>query len=308
MAHTETLFGHQAEITGLAVPPGGLLGTEVVAGGSGKERCVTSGRDRTARLWKIPEQTQLVFRAAGTVQALECVAAVTEGVYVTGGQDGTLALWSVARKRPLFSLPHAHGTGLHLPTAGARAPAAALAAAAAAAAGGAGGEDGGGGGGGGLVAARSVASLAADADGGGPSEELLGAISEATGCAPDALSGGYCAQVCALALMPHADVLASGSGDGFVRLWRLTVAGGGGGGGGGGGAGAGAAGGAFRALEPIGAIPVKGIVNGLAFSRDGRVLVAAVGTEHRLGRWWRYSGAQNGLAVMQLPLPPPKKR
>jgi hypothetical protein len=146
---------------------------------------------------------------------------------------------------------------------------------------------------GGLVPARDVPSLATDADGGGPPPELLAAIAAATGCAADGLSGGYCAQVCALAVMPHADVFATGSGDGFVRLWQLVASGGG----------AAAEAAAFRAIKPLGAIPIKGIVNGLAFSRDGRTLVAAVATEHRLGRWWRYSGAQNGLAVLSLPLP-----
>jgi len=285
MAHADTLFGHQAEITGLCVPPGGLLGKEVVAGGSGKERCITSGRDRTARLWKIPEQSQLVFHSASTAQSLECVAAVSEHVHLTGAADGSLSLWSTSRKKPVFTLPAAHGTGVHLPAVDARAPPAALAAIAAAAEATAGE--------GGLVPARAVASLAADADGGGPPSELLAAIAAATGCAEDALSGGYCAQVCALAVMPHADVFATGSGDGFVRLWQLVASGGG----------AAAEAAAFRAIKPLGAIPIKGIVNGLAFSRDGRTLVAAVATEHRLGRWWRYSGAQNGLAVLSLPLP-----
>jgi hypothetical protein len=32
-------------------------------------------------------------------------------------------------------------------------------------------------------------------------------------------------------------------------------------------------------------------------SPGGMTLVAAVGTEHRLGGWWRYSGACNGIAA-----------
>ena len=43
-------FGHEDAITGI----------DSLA----KDRCVTSGgRDRTVRLWKIPEESQLVFRA-----------------------------------------------------------------------------------------------------------------------------------------------------------------------------------------------------------------------------------------------------
>jgi hypothetical protein len=120
----------------------------------------------------------------------------------------------------------------------------------------------------------------------------------------------------------------SGSGDGFVRFWRLCTGGGGegssssgasgggssgsGGGGGGGGGGSRAPGSAegagFCALEHIGALPLQGIVNGLAFSADGRTLLAAVGTEHRLGRWWKYSLAMNGVAVLRLPALAAEKR
>lgn len=119
----------------------------------------------------------------------------------------------------------------------------------------------------------------------------------------DGLSGGYCSSVTALALMPGSDVVASGGGDGFIRFWRLISGGGAGGAGGAGGGGAGDAsmGASFRALEHIAHVPCKGIINGLSFSQDGRTLVAAVGTEHRLGRWWRYTEAKNGLAVITLP-------
>lgn len=49
MAYVESLFGHQDEI----------LDVDALA----QERCVSVGaRDRTARLWKVAEETQLVFR------------------------------------------------------------------------------------------------------------------------------------------------------------------------------------------------------------------------------------------------------
>ena len=67
MSYIETLyffsiklksFGHQDHI--------GSIGT------LSKERCVTCGtRDRTVRLWKIPEESQLVFRGAGVLNATE---------------------------------------------------------------------------------------------------------------------------------------------------------------------------------------------------------------------------------------------
>ena len=52
MAYVETLFGHQDRITG------------VDAGV--RERAVTSGgRDGTVRVWKIVEESQLVFNGKG---------------------------------------------------------------------------------------------------------------------------------------------------------------------------------------------------------------------------------------------------
>jgi ribosomal RNA-processing protein 9 len=49
-AYMDSLFGHQSEVTAL----------DVLA----RERCISSGADRTCRLWKIPEETQLIFRAS----------------------------------------------------------------------------------------------------------------------------------------------------------------------------------------------------------------------------------------------------
>lgn len=52
LSYVETLFGHQDTVVGIAA--------------LGQERCVTIGaRDKTARLWKIVDETQLVFRGGG---------------------------------------------------------------------------------------------------------------------------------------------------------------------------------------------------------------------------------------------------
>ena len=51
-------FGHQDLIVGLDT--------------LSKERCVTVGsRDKTMRLWKIPEESQLVFRGGGGITVSE---------------------------------------------------------------------------------------------------------------------------------------------------------------------------------------------------------------------------------------------
>ena len=43
-----------------------------------------------------------------------------------------------------------------------------------------------------------------------------------------------------------------------------------------------------------------GFINGLAFSHHGDFLVAAVGQEHRLGRWWRDKKARNSVVMVPL--------
>jgi WD40 repeat protein len=110
MTHIDTLFGHQDAIHEIACAPGG------------KDRCYTAGKDRTARLWKIPEQSQLVFRGHTTDMSLECVRGIGESHFVTGAQDGSLSLWNSTRKRPIFTVHFAHGTGVHVPVADTHVP------------------------------------------------------------------------------------------------------------------------------------------------------------------------------------------
>lgn len=55
-------------------------------------------------------------------------------------------------------------------------------------------------------------------------------------------------------------------------------------------------------MEKINSIDVPGFVNGLSFAPSGNILVAAVGQEHRLGRWARIPKVPNGIAIIQLGL------
>ena len=88
-AYVDTLFGHQDCIMGLAA--------------LGRETCVSVGaRDRTARFWKLVDETQLVFRpieAAGG--SLDCVAMLDEESFVTGSDSGAVSLFCSRKKKPL---------------------------------------------------------------------------------------------------------------------------------------------------------------------------------------------------------------
>lgn len=44
----------------------------------------------------------------------------------------------------------------------------------------------------------------------------------------------------------------------------------------------------------------KGTINTLCFSHCGNLLMAAVGKEHRLGRWWSDKAAKNIVALIPL--------
>ncbi|XP_034239703.1 U3 small nucleolar RNA-interacting protein 2 [Thrips palmi] len=86
--------------------------------------------------------------------------------------------------------------------------------------------------------------------------------------------------VCSVAAYLNTDLTASGSRNGKIMLWK--------------------SGQGFRTLESMFHIPIKGFINGLAFTSDGRHLIAAVGQEHRLGRWWRDASVKNSVVVIPL--------
>lgn len=119
MGYTETLFGHQDPILSLSSLSG--------------ENCVSvGGRDKTARFWKIAQESQLVFRGGGDgggtkgtkrnkmreilegglgvddenhedtdekskdqyqEGSLECIAMIDESTFVTGGDSGYVCLF-----------------------------------------------------------------------------------------------------------------------------------------------------------------------------------------------------------------------
>ena len=124
LAYVETLFGHQDEVVDVVAYPN-------------IERCLSVGaRDRTARVWKVVEETQLVFRGGGAGPgggggdkhlkksgisesaepakafaegSIDRVALVDNDLFVTGSDNGSLCLWTLQKKKPIFTVPLAHG-------------------------------------------------------------------------------------------------------------------------------------------------------------------------------------------------------
>lgn len=101
-AYVETLFGHQS-------------GIEQIAAMTIDECVSVGGQDRTSRLWKVIDETQLVFRGGASKKApyheshLDCVAPLPPAHFVTGSNSGSISLWSIHKKKPLYTIPLAHG-------------------------------------------------------------------------------------------------------------------------------------------------------------------------------------------------------
>lgn len=275
LAYVETLFGHQDEVVDVAA--------------LAQERCISVGaRDRTARLWKVVEETQLVFRGGGGEKkskngsitttyaegSMDRVAMIDEETFVTGCDNGSLLLFTLHKKKPIFTVPLAHGLDPPL--------------------------------------RPDEASADHNPD-------------------PVVPSPPQPRWITALATIPYSDVILSGSWDGHVRAWKVSddkrrieplgsV-------------------GVPREPAPVangidghhtrdnhearnrppiqaaedgsaGQPVVRGVINDLSVfergerGKDGICIIAAVGTEHRLGRWKKMKG-KNGAVVFEVGRLPP---
>lgn len=85
--------------------------------------------------------------------------------------------------------------------------------------------------------------------------------------------------ITSLAAVRACDTVATGSYDGYVRIWSVPPAG------------------ERGAIDAVQAIPVAGFVNALHLS--SRLLIAGGGREHRLGRWWCLPSTRDQLTVIR---------
>ncbi|XP_021194043.3 U3 small nucleolar RNA-interacting protein 2 [Helicoverpa armigera] len=100
MAYVETLFGHQSPITSIDALT--------------RERALTAGgRDTTVRIWKIAEESQLIYN--GPIGSLDEVKLLDEEHFVSGSDNGSICVWSVLKKKPLCTVPEAHGSENEVP-------------------------------------------------------------------------------------------------------------------------------------------------------------------------------------------------
>jgi ribosomal RNA-processing protein 9 len=89
--------------------------------------------------------------------------------------------------------------------------------------------------------------------------------------------------ITALTTLPYSDLFASGSWDGYVRLWKIAEN--------------------NRSFKQVGQIPVAGVVNDLQLlttTAKITMLGVGVGQELSLGRWIRMKNAKNGARLLEL--------
>ncbi|KAH9844449.1 Telomerase ribonucleoprotein complex - RNA binding domain [Teratosphaeria destructans] len=274
LAYIETLFGHQDEVVDVSA--------------LAQEKCVTVGaRDRTARLWKVVEESQLVFRGGGAPSkprkgkdvpddsatdpvfqqkpynegSMDRVACIDDETFITGSDNGSLSLWNIHKKKPVFTYPLAHG----------------------------------------LDPPPTAEELSAEEK---PDPEVVAREPQPR-------------WVTALTAIPFSDTFVSGSWDGYVRAWRVSQD--------------------KRRIEAIGPVGraeqessrrtfgdndepmvngdleaaaarglVRGVVNDLSIidrgdrGREGVLVAAAVGKEHRLGRWKEFKEGKASIVLFEV--------
>ena len=87
--------------------------------------------------------------------------------------------------------------------------------------------------------------------------------------------------VSAVATLQNTDLVITGSRDGWLRVWSVGEN--------------------FRSIKEVHKVQLAGFINSLDISQCGGWIVAGLGQEHRLGRWWRDKQARNKLAVIRVP-------
>jgi len=103
MAYIETLYGHQAGITGISCH------------GIRHEMPFSVARDRTARAWKLAEETHMIFRGGSKLSNADCISAIKDDYFLTGHDDGVLSFWLKDKKRAVATVKQAHGLNGTLP-------------------------------------------------------------------------------------------------------------------------------------------------------------------------------------------------
>ena len=90
----DSLIGHESPITSMDT--------------CRRERVLTTGGlDQSLRIWKIVEQAQTVFQSKHG--SADVARFIDDKTFVSGGEDGTITLWTTMKRSPLCNIARAHG-------------------------------------------------------------------------------------------------------------------------------------------------------------------------------------------------------
>lgn len=320
MMGVDQFFGHEGEI--------------LCCDALRRNTCVTVGDDGTMRYWKLDAATQQAYpyikepaslEKRGSASAvspltpsssplkisLESVAMLNESIVIAGGRDGALVLFDTNRRRPVIIQPAIHGYNFVGDGTGLEKVSVVMAQ---------------------LLGEQKCATAALHSPlRSNENEEVRTGASEIMGenhFFSSSAGGGTTLMrlpplpnpITAIAAVPYGDVVASGSCDGYVRLWEVQGVG----------SGATAAGrrradeeeqkrgtkkdgsttvgasssSSSSSSEPqfslIAAIPISGMINALKFNWTGDVLFIAAAKEPKGGRWVVQQSALNSVYVVPL--------
>lgn len=74
-----------------------------------KDYMVSGGYDKRPIVWKIPQESQLVFKERD--YPLDTVRGINQTKFVSGGQDGEICLWSLNKIKPICKIKNMHKGG-----------------------------------------------------------------------------------------------------------------------------------------------------------------------------------------------------
>ncbi|XP_055934845.1 U3 small nucleolar RNA-interacting protein 2-like [Argiope bruennichi] len=207
---------------------------------------ISSSSDRSLKLWNLDEMgyVETLFGHQDEIHGIDCF--IGENVVTCGGRDNTVRIWKIAEESQLVF--QGHGASID------------------------------------CVAVSSFQSFVSGGDDGSlllwgtQKKKPMSKITLAHGEDQESEVPNW---IVSVASLQNTDLVASGSKDGFIRLWRRDDD--------------------THTLVPISRIPVEGFVNSMKFSPSGKYLIAGIGQEHRLGRWWRIKEAKNSIVLYSWP-------
>ncbi|KAL3101082.1 hypothetical protein niasHS_001542 [Heterodera schachtii] len=252
MGIVNTLYGHQDSVLHLDI----LQWPRLVSCGA---------MDKTCRLFKVLEDSHLVFNGLAECVSIDCVALVNEEHFVSGSVDGSLYVWTTARKKPVCVRRNAHNGTMPAPPPPPSSSSSSVS------------------------VHPTTQCNGIDASAPPPPEcpSIPSVPSSSSAAVPSSSSSPFatltpCRWICAVATLPYTDLVASGSADGWLRLWSVGQN--------------------YKSIEPVDAFHLPGFINDIGFSPDGNWLACAVGQEHKAGRWWtqRGPGVHNRVVVIPL--------